>query len=446
MRFATGIAILAATLLGACVFEQQTAGGEDFPNTLEPLGKAAAEPIANHTQWDQFQNIPAVPNVQSSDTLAQPAPTAKPALAKIAASDSATWDLRDTALAQGGVAREYVVKSGLLKIERDTLVYRWNAAFGDSVPGSAVLLEVRGRTLTYLTLRLLVYRYLNLDSSGALDQADFTEYTVGFADSAVHILHIKMLAGPDGDLATLGDNLWKQYEFLRVRGGTDTLEWTRVVDADGDGLLWSGGDSGMVDLRQDVESPALRPQDLHLSLNLRAKVYHKGDSAIPLAYTETNALRNGVTTVFTAKGVHVDSLLIPGDTAVVTFDQIYPPDADRVESYARYRILLASQPWHFADNALIRFHAENTWRAGVIRSAIMDFTPDSMVVSGQLQIAGSFTLSVVYDDGGTGAVTGTYRNHIIAATLHQNKAGLLQTFSLSFDANGKLLTQSLLPP
>lgn len=95
-----------AGLMTGCLFdgESKVAGGEDFPNTIAPLGKLMAGDISANAQWDQFQDISQPPNVMAlSDSLSLPlakltltmdAPSISTALAKAAhlPVNEKTWD------------------------------------------------------------------------------------------------------------------------------------------------------------------------------------------------------------------------------------------------------------------------------------------------------------------------------------------------------------------
>lgn len=61
----------AALLFAGCLFDNkdQVAGAEDFPNTIVPLGKVAADAISAHTHWDQFQNIDTTPNLSADSVV-----------------------------------------------------------------------------------------------------------------------------------------------------------------------------------------------------------------------------------------------------------------------------------------------------------------------------------------------------------------------------------------
>jgi hypothetical protein len=80
-RFGMLLLVLAFT---ACMFQEDdkvASGGEDFPNTVQPLGKVAALNITNQSQYFYYTGAPKVPNVvktaDSADSSAPPKLLAK---------------------------------------------------------------------------------------------------------------------------------------------------------------------------------------------------------------------------------------------------------------------------------------------------------------------------------------------------------------------------------
>jgi hypothetical protein len=167
---------------------------------------------------------------------------------------------------------------------------------------------------------------------------------------------------------------------------------------------------------------------------------------MPLRYRQQRLLKDGGSAVFAAHGKGPDSLLMPGDTAFVTYDYTAPTDVPLVESKGTFVVLLGPEPWRYRDNVLLDFTVENSWRSGVIRRARLDFTPDSAVASGRVDIHGLFSLSLEYDDGGTGEVTAAYRNARFEVTLREDRRGVRKSFRLVFDSRGRLLEREVLTP
>jgi hypothetical protein len=282
-----------------------------------------------------------------------------------------------------------------------------------------------------------------LPGTAADTAADYRDTVRGLL-GILRIRHMRVDPGPDSLLATRSDNRAAEYEFLRLFN-QDTLDWVRVLDADGDGLLWSDGDSGRVELRARYRAPAWKPQVESLSLSLLLNLYARGDSSVPLQYQESRRHWDGTTAAFAAKGARPDSLLRPGDTALVTFEKFLPAGADLADSRARFLVRLGAAPWRFSDNALLRFDLLRHWRIGVIRMLTFAFVPDSAVPAGRLDLTGSFSLSASYDDGGIGDASGTFDGADIRAILDELRAGARKSFRLRYDATGRLLERDSLP-
>ena len=360
--------VLSITILAAmgCLFESggRVAGGEDFPNTITPLGKVAADDISSNTQWDQFQGIPQPTDVLSSaDSLLS--------VTTVSAKLSATqWDMDP---------------------DRDYFVEQHEA------------------------------------------------------DVDVH-LHMKIDGGPDHNFNTKFDNRVREFDVLRTRN-SDTLEWTRLTDSDGDsdGVLWGEGDSGTILLRYVSFSQPLKPQVQRRSITLQAAIYHRGDSAVLRTYRDENLLENGTFTVLSAKGIRADSSLRLGDTAIITFDQTPSADAALQQSNSRYWVRFGTQQWRFTDNALLHFSVENLWRSGVIRHSLLDFTPAEPLVSGRIDIHGDFTVSTENYDGTSADVTGTFQGDTIQAEMYELRGGKRTGYHMIYDSRGTVKAKERLP-
>ena len=364
--------ILLSTLVlvvTGCLFEsggRTVAGGEDFPNTITPLGKVAADDISSNTQWDQFQDIPDPTDVLSS---------------------------------------------------ADSLL-------------SVTTLLAKSAT-----------------ASGDWDRDQEGDYTVEKHEQDVDLhIHMKVNGGLDHNLSTKFDNVLMEFEIFRTLNG-DTLEWTQLRDSDGDsnGVLWGNGDSGAVQLSYLNLFDPLRPQVERRQTTLQVMIYHRGDSAVLRSYRNENLLRNGTRTVLMAKGVHADSSLRLGDTALVTVDQTPTVDAPLEQSNGRYWVRFGTRPWNFTDNALLHFTIENRWRSGVIRHSICDFNPSEPLVSQDIAIRGSFTLSTESSDGATADVTGSIQGDTLLADMHELRGGKNSNFHVRYDSRGEIKEKERLP-
>ena len=350
-----------------CLFDggTQVAGGEDFPNTITPLGKVTSENINAFSNWDQFQGIDTTPDL-STDSLTQVLILAKSEAAKVAATSRAFGDTTVTSIQQG--------------------------------PGG--ILTVR---------RIRVNRT---------------------------------------------DKVVEEYDVLRtLNGGKDTVEWTRLLDADNDKNLWDIGDSGVVELRRQIGKPPARPDVSRLWSTLKVRILQRGKLSMPLSYSDSCIFFNGDTTVSAIKGIRgADSLMMQGDTSLVAFDRM-PSGADSLlYSKARYWVRLgklvrspAGADRHFPDNALLRFEIKNRRKSGVIRYDSTAFTPDSAVLSGRLGIRGSFVVSATNETGSVKSqLAGTFRNDSIRANMRETRDGNVRDYHMVYDDRGEVQKQDTL--
>ncbi|HAO98495.1 MAG TPA: hypothetical protein DCQ83_00455 [Fibrobacteres bacterium] len=355
MKHVKALAVL--FLLSGCFFqtEYQYTGGEDFPNTIQPVAKVAATDISSYTQWDQFQGIDTTPDLSVNSLAITVSTTAK-------------------------------IAAGLSSAVQDTIL--------------------------------------------TLEQGP---------EDWKFVQKLRVNSG-DGSLSTKSDNRIREYIAYRV-WRSDTLEWTRMIDADGDSVLWGSGDSGVVELQRKMWNPLRKPDVEKQWSVIRAKIYHRGKTSQPLSYSETDLRRNGDTALFTAKGVRGDSSLVMSDTSLVTF-VLNPLTTDSLQkSTGRYWVRLGKLAWPFRDNALLRFNSENRWKSGVLRYSSLDFTPDTPMVSGSVDIHGNFVLSTEDEKGATGQVTGTFRGDTLDADMHEHRDGKDSHYHMVCDKHGDVKQQ-----
>jgi hypothetical protein len=183
----------------------------------------------------------------------------------------------------------------------------------------------------------------------------------------------------------------------------------------------------------------------HRALTIKARIYHKGDSSVLLSYQELDSLNNGTFTVFKAMGMRGDSALVPGDTALVTFEQTPAVDARLLTSKSRYVVRLGAQPWQFGSNVLLRFAIENRWRSGVIRHSVFDFTPEAPVVSGHLDIRGSFNDTTEDQTGAIGYLRGSFYSDTIQVDMRELRDGKNKNYRMIYDSRGEVRRREHLP-
>ena len=339
----------------------------------------------------------------------------------------------------------------LLKIKGDTVTFRWNELARDGVAGNELLLEAKGADLWKATERRQAYRYENIDSAGGFDRGLFYDRLPTVLDSVFRYRFYIVAPGPDGGMAAQADNRPVYYAFARVRfagnaGAADTLESFDIVDADGDGTLWGAGDSGVVDFRQKIPSPARRPSVESVVHKMRAVLFKDEQKTYPISFRETRAEKDGRKVVWSVRGFRggVDSTFVPGDTVVVTHHVEFPEAARMVEKTARYRVILGHAPKRFSDNTLLRFSLEAVWRKDLTTTKFV-FTPDAPVPSQEASTAGDLEFTADFGAGHTVEAAGRFENNVIDVVLNDFRPdGKERRFRVNWDAVGKVLKQSVL--
>ncbi|MDB5047069.1 MAG: hypothetical protein JWO30_140 [Fibrobacteres bacterium] len=471
---------LAAAGLSGCIFstsEKVAQGGaQDFPNTVA-LGKAASQHISDNSEWDQFSVIPSsLPTFASAESLVVAPESLGQAKPKVAASQSAGgagaagsaktgagsgtkalsdtvfWDLSDTATLK--VARRIHQQETVFKIKGDTLTYRWDDKANDNIIGNELLLESKGADLWKATERRQAYRYLNTDSAGGFDRAIFFERTPAILPAGFKVKVLVTTPGPDGDFglagnaAAAGDNRPAYYAYARTRtnagGPADTVESFDITDVDGDGTLWGAGDSGVVDFRQQVPNPVLRPSVVMIVQKMRAVLFKQEQKTYPISFKETRDENDGKKVVFSVKGTRdgADSTFAAGDTVVVGVNVFYPADSRLVEKHTRYKVVLSGEPKKYSDNKLIKYTLEATWMKDSLVTTKLVFTPDNPVPSKELSITGDLELSASFANGHAGEAAGRFENKLIDVILTDKAPdGILHRFHVKWDAAGNVVKQ-----
>jgi hypothetical protein len=448
MRFLLGLCLV---ILQACLFQtkdERVAGGaEDFPNTIV-LGAAVSGHISDQADWDQFSSIPStLPSLSESDSLII-APDST-ALAKTTGviSDTIIIDKSDTLTL--GVVRRIHLQENILKIHRDTTVYRYDAKAKDNIIGNEHKLLSQGTDEWKISGRITTYLYQNLDSSGAYDRGTFFEHLPALG-STFKDKRLIMLAGPDGDVLSKSDNRPTYFSFAQIKQSlglpSDTLESFEITDADGDGTLWGQGDSGIVNYRQKQPNPLLRPSVSLISQDMRAVLFKDELKTYPIAFQESRIEKDGKTVKFSVKGPGPDSVFSPGDSVWISVDKIYAPESRLVQKHTRYLVILGSQPKHYQDNKLLRFTLEASWQKDSLFVTRLIFTPDQPVFSKELSQNGNLEIMADFANGESAIATGRYQDkHIEVELTRKFKDGKEKRLHILWDALGRLLSQAVRP-
>jgi len=425
---------LSALLFTACLFatdDNRRAGGEDFPNTLEPLGKAAAGLVAAQSDWNEFDNIPAALDELSdfdSSVNESEAPLAKMSLAS---ADSAWVDASDTAL---GIIREISLRTGPGAVRReDTLVYRYDQAYRDPEQPFKLLLSRRGSSIR--AGRIKTWRFANVDEMGGVDEGRITLILSLGQIFKSHVLEIIPDSAADPDsIQTLG---WSSYRFARGRGD-DTLETQALHDADGDGLLWAG-DSGKVVFNQSIREPVLRPALKSASIRLRGVLARNGWRMRPAFFQETRIEKDGKRVTFQVRGKGADSLFAPGDTVLIDRRVDFDSSAELAHRGDAYVVVVASALPQWQSNRLLSYEATWIWRTGLIRACRFHFAPDEPAAPQELFSRGDFGFAVEYADNATGDAEGRFEGANLDVDYRESRSQTVRDFHVIWDKSGRVL-------
>ncbi len=428
--------------LPGCFLQQEDdrrAGAEDFPNTLEPLGKAAASQVAAQSDWNEFDNIPITPTgiSEAESSFIEPVAPKQAALLKAAASQAETllWDLSDTAR---GLARKVRVKTGpgLLQREEDTLVYRFDSGFSQSEESGNLLLLRKG-TLSRSGF-IKTWKFVNSDSVGLLDKGVIRLlYSPGSA-FRLHVLDVvpDSAANPH-DIGGFG---FASYGFWRGRGN-DTSEAVSIHDLDGDGLLWRG-DSGEIRLVHVTYDLPLGPV-LKSTRKLKATLLRKGFVLRPHFYQEDRLEKDGKSVTFRLRGRGSDSLFSPGDTVNIDRMVVFDSTSDRISRADAFVVVVSPTPRDDAGNRLLSYAAAWEWRNGVLASSRFTFKADAPASPLELRAQGNVQMTVTFADGNTGEVDGRFVADSIKVKYRETRKGITRKFQITWDKIGNLIEKAI---
>lgn len=452
---------LAGCLAGGDTFFDRNArvgggGGEDFPNTVNRLGKIAAADVGAAGGWEELQNLelPEIPDVGNLDSLrVEPPLFRRSALGKRAASEDClppywTWDIQE--FVRFRRIRKITCDEDSVAIRRDTLFYHYAGSFhADSTklpatreefeakPDSFVtLVSSRGSIVWPLADKVQYFRAVNLDTAGGLDHGDFLtlQYAPGRQSAAVQRVKIY---GRDG--AYLNEAAApEEFEYARLGAAGDTLEWKRMRDADGDRAFYDGQNTGLVTFERMVRSPENEPGTSRLTLFMKARLFHSsgGDSLQRLYYRDARALKNGRQAAFSFLGTDADSALRANDTAVVTSDTLYAAADSMKSHHAAYDLLLGPAPEAMNGHALIGFGIQKAWKRGPLTHSNTSFTPPAPATAGQERFLGVMTFEGAYANGDSVRTVGNVTAEGMEMDYRGVKSGKEEAFRLLFDLEG----------
>jgi hypothetical protein len=453
----------AALLLSGCMLSggdtfyagNTGGGGEDFPNTVNRLGKIAAADVNAAADWEQVQNLqlPEIPAI-SLDSLRVDPPLFKSsglALGKTFASPDClpyfwTWDI--TEFLRYRRIRKITCAEDSIAVRRDTLFYYYA---GGPLPATREEFEVKPDSFVTLVGsrgsivwtgmdKIQYFRCVSEDSVGGLDHGDFLTVQYAPGRQTATIQRVKVY-GPDG--AYLSPTAPpEEFEYTKLNALGDTLEWKRMRDADGDRAFYARSGAGVVYFERMVRNPDNEPGTARLALVMKARLTHdsvSGDQLKRLYYRDVRLLRAGSIASFSLLGSGADSILRAHDTARVISDTIGAARDSMTNYHGAYTLLLGSDPDSMSTHALLGFGIEKKWRRGPLRASTTSFTPFSPLYPGQGAFTGEMRSTGAYANGDSIFTTGTIRNDGMELEYRGVKAGKEEVYRLLFDLQGNSL-------
>jgi hypothetical protein len=464
---ALSAALLASLSLAGCIAGGDTffdgngrvaggGGGEDFPNTVNRLGKIAAADAGAVGGWEELQNLelPEVPDVGDLDSLrVEPPLFRRAALGKRAASADCiptywTWDIQE--FVRFRRIRKITCDEDSVAVRRDTLFYYYAGSFNpDSSKLPATTAEFEAKPDSFVTLvasrgsitwpkadKVQYFRASNLDSLGGLDHGDFLTLQYAPGRQSATIQRVKIY-GRDGAYLSPAAAP-EEFEYTRLGAAGDTLEWKRMRDADGDRAFYTAQNTGLVTFERMVRFPENEPGTARLTLFMKAQIFHAadGDSLKRLYYRDARVLRNGRSATFSFLGTDPDSVLRANDTAAVASDTAYAP-ADSMKSYhGVYTLLLGPAPEAMSGHSLVGFGIEKAWKRGPLRYSSTSFTPPAPAAAGQGRFLGVMTFTGAYVNGDSVRTVGNVTAEGMEMDYYGVKGGKQEAYRLLFDLEG----------
>lgn len=400
------LCVMAAALVLGCLERERpikVAGGDDYPNGIEKLGKKSAQAHGDSADWNGFDSVPRsgpglYDTVQVPDSVpdtskagkAAPSPKrgayargtlpdtglpvgglpADTALAGNAAKegipplDTLVTRVVDTAKGTVEAVRTQVTDSGKKQIDSTVFV-----PADPSKPGSAAGVTQVVRRITYPDSgRYDLLRFADADGDGFLSPRPgssnlaLVEVTAALPGGTVETRTRRIAAGADLDFNARGDNQLVSSQFLQTLG-LDTVNLVKYLDADGDSVLIDfGRDSNLVDMIEEIRFLSGGPV---VSVTRRIRlVIDSRDSTrnYPIRFSERRIFRDGAILDLAATGPGADSAFRPGQEALWTETRFHAPADSLARSVKAYKVRLAQVPGAFQGNLLLGFTLEQADR------------------------------------------------------------------------------------
>jgi hypothetical protein len=446
-RSLSGAALLSLAmlfLLTGCFREERVAGGDDFPNSMETMGKRTAGETSDSTEWNGYKDAPSTPPGMYDSTDAPDAPPESSASSMskgalvlsgrvlpahdIFGAVRVVTFLTDT----GGVFRAIRLQT-LLGIEaRDTTWYKL-----DGVLLAPRLRRVSG-AVTYSGGVTERFSFTDADGDGILSaRAGSTNrarayFRSEYGSGRVEERTVVISAGADLLFRNRADNALQSLDLVE-REGADTLSRLSIRASAGDTVVYSPARPSN---RVDVEH-VLNQDGVRLSRFYSATVFADSTRNYPRRYRSTLQTSAGITTVVL---LGRDSLpdFAAGDTGrvQVTFASSVATDT-LAASQAVYRVALSDTAGRYRGHKLLRIERAKTFRLGAVSALRYRLSPSAPVSDGSFARTGEVDVRLDARAGGwiefTGASSATGFSGTWAdsdgksGTVHYNTAGEIVT-------------------
>jgi hypothetical protein len=430
---------LAAFLLAACFSDGSMHGGDDYPNSVEPMGKHAAQERGDSSEWNAYEDAPSTtPGMYDTAHIPENPPSQSapkrggtmislPSLGVALGAEiqGAARSVQSGSDAEPGVLRSVRVQTVALGAFSavDTTWYKSDGA-------GYRILRVAGSVSYGGDMRYTVFEdgdgdgYLSPTLGGA--NVVKIRFTTLFASGKREEQTATMNAGPDGDFNKSRDNTLMAFAKTTVQG-LDTLLSLVLSDVDGDGFIFNPMlDSSRVGIVSRVGGSDGRT-DLYYRVNVFV------DSARNYAYRYRKVVTT-TTGILETNALGRDSLpdFAPGDSGSVRvrFTSTVSTDTLAV-SESRYGVLLSANPGNASGNRLIQVDREKTFTAGSVSSLRYRLKPNAPVPSGSFASTGALFIRTDLRAGGWVQLTGQAAADISGTVL--DSEGRSGTVHIGFD-------------
>lgn len=389
--FGFGLLLAAWALAGCMGQDKKLSGGDDFPNAVETLGKAAADEASDTASWNAYDEAPATPPEAYDDDKAPDMPpqdglpkgAAVGAQGRIIPGFEIAGAVRNLFLfldSVTGLTRAIRVQTLADVVVRDTTFYRL-----ELVPPLVRMMRMSGE-VAYAG-RVERFSYEDADGDGVLSPVGAQSrarliFAVEHDSGLVELRSVVIGAGADGSFEASADNIvWSREAW--TLSGTDTVYNLTIVPVPGDSVVRDPQRAyTTVDVRHMVKAGGTR-----IAQSYRARLHADSSRNRALRFRRTVTTAAGVTeTVALGRDSVAD--FAPGDTGFVrvAFTAADSAGEGLVSAQAVYRVALADSSSGFENNRLLRLEREKRFGAGPESGRRFRFVPSGTSGEGEVDL------------------------------------------------------------